>query len=167
MLLREKRVGPLDGFKSRRGQPFEASLVLLDSGKVDLEFGQAETGDPDTMESVGACPKCGSQVLAGEHNYICRKALSSDKECDFSMRRQLLDRELAPEEFSALLKDRRTQLLDGVVSRQRGKRKFAAHLTLADDGKLGFEFDDSKQRAPAAKRKKAVKRARSSSRKAA
>ena len=37
-LLEEKKVGPLEGFVSRAGRPFSATLKLEDDGNVSFEF---------------------------------------------------------------------------------------------------------------------------------
>ena len=76
-LLRERAVGPLDGFRSKMGRPFSATLKLNDANEVEFDFGDA-TGDGDDgeapdftgQEPLGACPKCGARVF--EHGAVLR-----------------------------------------------------------------------------------------------
>ena len=149
-LLRTSKIGPLSGFKSKRGADFEATIILADNGKVVFDFEQIETGDISAMESIGACPKCDSKVRAGQRSFFCESATGEDKKCDFSIRRQMLDRELAADEIAELLASKKTSLLEGFVSRKPGKRRFSAYLTLDDSGKIGFAFEERKPRKPAA-----------------
>ncbi len=62
-LLRERKVGPLDGFRSRLGRPFSASIKLNDANEVSFDFPERDGDDgevPDFtgQEPLGACPKC-------------------------------------------------------------------------------------------------------------
>ena len=159
ILLAKRRLGPLAGFRSKRGSEFEASLILTDSGKVEFDFNELEEGDPSTMKQIGVCPKCGAPVRVGKHSYFCEKAMGNNKTCDFSIRRTMLDRELAEDEVADLLAKGKTALLEGFVSKKRGKRQFSAYLVLKEDGKIGFEFEErSGGKKKAAKKKGAAKK---------
>ena len=98
-------------------------------------------------ESVGACPKCGGEVRAGDSRYVCERAAGEGAACDFTFGRRILQRTIAPDEMRALLAKGKTGVLDGFVSKKSG-RPFKAHLTMALDGqeagKLGFEFPPRK-----------------------
>ena len=145
-LLRDKRLGPLDGFRSRLGREFSAEMIIKDDFTVDFDFGNAtgdEDIDPQSCESLGACPKCGAMVLDTPRRYLCTNSLGDNPACDFGIGRQILSRPIEPGEVRQLLTDGKTDLLQAFISK-RNKRKFAAHLTMGqgDDksGKLGFEF---------------------------
>ena len=63
-LLRERSVGPLDGFRSRLGRPFSASLKLNDANEVDVRFRRrrrrrrrAEAPDFTGQEPLGRLPE--------------------------------------------------------------------------------------------------------------
>ncbi len=68
-LLRERQVGPLEGFRSRLGRPFTASIKLNDANEVSFDFGDGSADDsgeaPDFtgLEPLGPCPKCKSRVF--------------------------------------------------------------------------------------------------------
>ena len=151
-------VGPLDGFRSRRGQEFSAKLRLErgEDGAYKTAFQFENSGadgggaeeDLSGKDSVGACPKCGGEVRAGDSRYVCERA-AGEKEsaaCDFSFSRRILQRGISPDEMRALLGEGKTGVLEGFVSKKTG-RPFKAHLTMDlkdDPGKLGFEFPPRK-----------------------
>lgn len=163
-LIREKHLGPLDGFRSKIGRPFAASLKLTDEHKLEFDFGPslddelAEVVDFSGQPSLGPCPKCASPVYAFGSSYVCSKAAGPDKTCDFKSGVMILQQTVAAEQMEKLLRDGRTDLLDGFVS-ARTKRRFKAYLVKTPEGKVGFEFE---ARAPAkagAKPKRAKKTA--------
>ena len=163
-LIQEKHLGPLDGFRSKIGRPFAASLKLTDEHKLEFDFGPslddelAEVVDFSGQPSLGPCPKCASPVYAFGSSYVCSKAAGPDKSCDFKSGVMILQQTVAAEQMEKLLRDGRTDLLDGFVS-SRTKRRFKAYLVKTPEGKVGFEFE---ARAPAkagAKPKRAKKTA--------
>jgi DNA topoisomerase III len=86
-LLRDKRIGPLEGFRSKAGWPFTAEIRLarddeIANWKLEFDFGddakQAEAdGEPvdfSAQASLGACPKCKGHVYEHGTNYVCEHA---------------------------------------------------------------------------------------------
>ena len=85
--LRDKKIGPLEGFRSKAGWPFTAEIALKFSDedrnwKLEFDFGDeadpAETGelvDFSAQQSLGACPKCGARVFEFGKNYVCEKSV--------------------------------------------------------------------------------------------
>jgi DNA topoisomerase-3 len=143
-LLRERKVGPLDGFRSRIGRPFSASIKLSDENEVSFDFGERDGDDgevPDFsgQEPLGTCPKCGNRVFEGTQSYICEKAVGPDKTCDFRSGRVILQRPIEREQMQKLLATGKTDLLQFVSART--KRGFSAFLVRQPDGKVGFEFE--------------------------
>lgn len=148
-LLTTRRLGPLDGFITRGGRPFAAVLNLDDSYRVRFEFPNNNAGavtsepaastGPNQNEPVGTCPKCGAHVLESERRYTCEKALS-DRSCDFSCSKTILQLPIPREQMVKLLNSGRTDLLKGFVSK-RGRR-FNAYLVLAEGGRVVFQFED-------------------------
>ena len=71
--LRDKRIGPLEGFRSKAGWPFTAEIVLKyneedKNWKLEFDFGNdaEDTGeivDFSGQEPLGTCPKCGGRVF--------------------------------------------------------------------------------------------------------
>ena len=155
-LLKEKVIGPLSGFRSKMGRPFSAILKITDEHKLEFDFGQgneddenAEPIDFSDQTTLGACPKCGNRVFAHGMSYVCEKSVGPDKSCDFRSGREILQQPIEPDQMRRLLTDGRTELLTGFVS-SRTRRKFKAFLVRQPDGKVSFEFDNSKVRPPKA-----------------
>ena len=144
-LLRERRIGPLEGFRSRMGRPFTASLRLTDEHEVAFDFGDgsgddgAEAPDFSAQEPLGACPKCSARVFEMPQAYVCEKAVGPEKTCDFRSGRVILQRPVEPAQMRKLLATGKTDLLQFVSSRT--KRGFSAFLVRQPDGKIGFEFE--------------------------
>lgn len=155
------RVGPFSDFRSRRGLPFTACIELLESGKANLLF-EADLEDeeePDGLRELAPCPKegCDGAVLVGASSFRCAKSFNGGG-CDFKLGRTICRKELATDEVKPLFEKRRSELLEGFVSK-RGK-PFKAYLVLDAAGKLGFEFEEKREakgKKPAAP-KKAAKR---------
>lgn len=145
VLLRDRRLGPLNGFRSRLGREFAAEVILKDDFTTAFDFGETtkdDDVDPQTCDQVGPCPKCGALVLDTPRRYVCSNGLKDEGACDFKIGRQILNRPIAAGEVRQLLDTGKTDLLKGFVSK-KNRRQFAAHLTidLSDrSGKFGFEF---------------------------
>jgi len=160
-LMRERTIGPLQGFRSKMGRPFVAILRIVedkDNSNLKLEFDFGQNNSDDEIEEVdfsgrfalGNCPKCAGKVYEHGMNYVCEN--TPRKSCDFRSGKVILRQEIRPEQMEKLLNSGRTDLLDGFVSNRNGRR-FKAFLVKQPDGKIGFEF------APRAAKKDATKTA--------
>ena len=145
-LLTTRTIGPLQGFRSRMGRPFAAIIRLKDDFTPEFDFGNP-TGDGNGdatpvdfsgQESLGPCPKCGSNVYEHGLSYVCEKAVGGERTCDFRSGRIILQRPIESEQMRKLLATGRTDLLPKFVSKKG--RPFAAFLVRGEDGKVGFEF---------------------------
>jgi len=144
-LLRERTIGPLNGFISKMGRPFSAILRITDEYKLEFDFGQSDEDAAEAVDftghtAVGPCPKCHANVFEHGMSYVCEKAVGPEKSCDFRSGKVILQQEISREQMEKLLKQGKTDLLDGFVS-SRTRRKFKAFLTRQPDGKIGFEFE--------------------------
>ncbi|HLX68012.1 MAG TPA: DNA topoisomerase III [Verrucomicrobiae bacterium] len=154
-LIRDKQIGPLQGFRSKQGFPFAAVIKLTPDFKVEFDFGQEKEGengegtavDFTGKEPLGKCPKCGSQVFDAGMNYVCEKSVGANKTCDFRTGKIILQQEIGPEQVKKLLAEGKTDLLKGFVSKKTG-RKFEAFLILKD-GKTAFDFPPRERKKPA------------------
>lgn len=168
-LLKNHRIGPLDGFRSKAGWPFVAEITLAfdeeaKNYKLEFDFGDDKTGeeggelaDFSAQEPLGACPKCGAHVFEHGKNYVCERSVSTEKHpaatCDFKSGQIILQQPIERAQMHKLLSTGKTDLLDKFVS-TRTKRAFKAMLMWdAAAGKVNFEFAPSKfpPRATAAK----------------
>ena len=157
--LRDRKIGPLDGFRSKAGWPFTAEMVIkfdeeTKNYKLEFDFGDdknAETGeivDFNGQQSLGACPKCAGSVYELGKNYVCEKssptAAQATPSCDFKTGQVILQQPIEREQMTKLLATGKTDLLDKFVS-MRTRRVFKAMLAWdGEAGKVNFEFAPSK-----------------------
>jgi DNA topoisomerase-3 len=148
LFLRDRTIGPLQGFRSKMGRPFAAILkIVVDNEtkmeKLEFDFGQSaedaqgEEVDFSQQTALGTCPKCQGRVFDHGMNYICEN--TPPKRCSFKSGKVVLRQEIKSEQIAKLLSTGRTDLLDAFIS-NRTNRRFKAYLTLLADGKIGFEF---------------------------
>lgn len=160
-LLKEREIGPLQGFRSKMGRPFAAILKIVPDDetknlKLEFDFGQtqedenSEPVDFTGQQPLGACPKCGGAVYELGLSYACENTVNPPKSCDFKSGKIILQQEVAPEQMKKLLETGKTDLLPGFKS-SRTNRFFKAFLVWdAEKGKVGFEFEPRKTKADAA-----------------
>lgn len=148
-LLANHRIGPLSGFVSRRGFPFESELVLAkdpDTGEWGLRFEFEERPEIDAAELasapvVGDCPLCRGRVVDINDTYVCEHAVNEPRTCTFRMGKTILQRTISHEEIATLLAEGRTPLINDFISK-RTNRPFKAYLVWDPKKKtVGFEFE--------------------------
>ncbi|MEP6608476.1 MAG: DNA topoisomerase III [Burkholderiaceae bacterium] len=156
-LLRDRTIGPLQGFISKMGRPFSAVLKITPELKIEFDFGQSnegEGGEPIDFASftpIGPCPKCGGGVFEQPMSYLCQNSVGPEKRCDFRSGRVILQQPIDSAQMAKLLADGRTDVMRGFVS-NRTRRKFSAFLIRKPDGTTGFEFEPRAVKVGAAKR---------------
>ncbi len=145
-LVREKQVGPLCGFRSKKGKRFDALLKLSDEFKTEFDFGPngqengaAQPVDFSGQEPLGKCPKCGGSVFEFGMSYVCENSVGPAKTCDFRSGKVILQRAIEREQMKKLLATGKTDLLERFISRKG--RPFKAFLVLTDIRDVGFEFE--------------------------
>ncbi|MDT8990159.1 DNA topoisomerase III [Curvibacter sp. APW13] len=158
--LKNKHIGPLDGFRSKAGWPFVAEIVLkfdedTKNYKLEFDFGDdksdeesGELVDFSAQESLGACPKCGGAVYEHGKNYVCERSVPTHAQatpsCDFKSGQIILQQPIEREQMQKLLATGKTDMLEKFVS-MRTRRNFKAMLAWdAEAGKVNFEFAPSK-----------------------
>ena len=165
--LANKKIGPLEGFRSKAGWPFTAELKLafdaeIKNWKLEFDFGEdakkdGESGEPidfSAQQSLGICPKDQGRVFEHGASYVCEHAVGANVTCDFKSGKIILQQPVAREQMNKLLTTGKTELLEGFVS-NKTRRKFKARLAYdKKEGKVSFEFEPRAPRpgkAPAAK----------------
>ena len=157
--LTDRKIGPLDGFRSKAGWPFTAEMVIKfdeesKNFKLEFDFGddkKEETGeivDFGGQQSLGHCPKCASAVFEFGKNYVCERSVPTLAQtvpnCDFKTGQVILQQPVERDQMVKLLATGKTDLLDKFVS-MRTRRAFKAHLAWDKEaGKVSFEFAPSK-----------------------
>ena len=158
-LIQKRQVGPLQGFRSKKGFPFAAILKLNAENKIEFDFGNdkqddgAEEVDFSAKEPLGQCPKCQARVFENGMNYVCEKAVGRSRSCDFRSGTIILQQPVEAAQMKKLLATGRTDLLDKFISKKNG-RAFKAFLVLGKDGKVGFEFEKREPKAKGARKEK-------------
>lgn len=166
-LLKDRRIGPLDGFRSKAGRPYSAVITLDEEFKTKFDFGPG-SGDGENSENqepvdfslyevVGTCPMDGGKIYATPQAYLCENSQNKEKPCTFRVSRTLLKKEIPTEQFVKLLGNGRTDVMENFVSKRTG-RSFSAILLLKEGGKLGFEFPPRPAKKKAATKQTASKK---------
>ena len=160
-LIRDKQIGPLQGFRSMKGFPFAALIKLSPENEVKFDFGEdkkdedgkdAAPVDFTGKEPLGTCPKCGARVFENGMNYVCEKAVGAGKTCDFKTGAVILQQPIDKTQVAKLLATGKTDLLDKFVSKKTN-RTFKAFLTLDKDKNVKFEFEKREAKGKSAKSK--------------
>lgn len=162
-LLAHKRIGPLEGFRSKAGWPFTAEITIsfdeeANNYKLEFDFGDDKNAE-DTGELVefadaplGACPICGSAVHEHGSNYVCTRAVPTAQQptpsCTFKSGKIILQQPVERAQMEKLLQTGKTDLLDKFVS-MRTRRAFKAFLVWDKEaGKVNFEFEQRESKYP-------------------
>jgi DNA topoisomerase III len=170
--IANKKIGPLEGFRSKAGWPFTAEIKLsfdeeISNWKLEFDFGDAakkagESGEPvdfSAQTSLGNCPKDQGHVFEHGTGYVCENSVGVQVTCDFKSGKVILQQPVAAEQMTKLLSEGKTDLLENFVS-NKTRRKFKAHLAFdKKEGKVVFEFQPRAPKAPAAKKTPAAKKA--------
>ena len=158
-LLATHHVGPLSGFISKRGFPFEGEVILAkdpETGEWGMRF-DFEDRPEVTEEEIAAapqiatCPLCQGRVIEFGDYYVCEHALAGDKKrCVMRSGKVILQRPISCAEIVALCETKRTPLLEGFVSK-RTNRPFSAYLVLDKTKGVMFEFEKREKTSKTAK----------------
>lgn len=143
-LLIKKKIGPLTGFRSKRGAEFSAAITLSDKGKIEFVFQDDDSApngealDINAQEPIGISPVDQSPVYESLTAFLSQSALEK-KPTGLRINKVILGKEISRDNMARLLRGEKTELIQGFRS-SKTHRLFDAFLTLAKDGKIGFEF---------------------------
>ena len=145
-LIRDRQLGPLQGFRSRMGKPFAAVLKLNAENKAEFDFGPDQRNgegaaaevDFTGQEPVGKCPKCGNRVFETAMKFVCEKSVGAGRSCDFGASKVILQQPIERAQVEKLLSTGKTDLLTKFISKKG--RPFKAFL-IVKDRKIAFEFE--------------------------
>jgi DNA topoisomerase III len=144
-LLRERRVGPLEGFRSKMGRAFSA-VVVIDGEEWKQKFdfeneektAEGEAPEWTNPDAIGTCPVCKEgRVMETANAFLCERTPA--KSCAFRMGKTILQRIVPREQVAKLITTGKTDLIPRFISK-KGK-PFSAFLVLGEQGKVGFEFE--------------------------
>lgn len=130
-LLAGETVGPLSGFKSKKGSEFSAKLTLDKDFNINFAF--ESDGKFHGQKTDYKCPLCGSLLEENKNAIFCN--------CNFTLFKTIAGHVLSAKEISALFTNGHTPLIQGFKSKKG--TEFAAALKWgegADKGRAVFEF---------------------------
>lgn len=140
-LLQKRKIGPLSGFTSKKGNPFSASLVLAKQDgiwKVVFDFSENST------KTFGKCPQCGGDIIEGNRGFGCANWRKQDGACRFVIWKTIAGREIPVSTVFQILDKGMSDPLEGFISKKG--EPFTARLKIdSEDGKtqkVVFDFTD-------------------------
>lgn len=128
-LLTGEKTELISGFKSKKGDTFDAFLKLDAVGKVAFEFQRRDF----------PCPVCGDQLRYRKGSdeqgrnlsaYVCQ-----NPHCNYGIPQVFYQREFTDDEMEALLKNKFSPVLEPF---KKNETTFRAALEIGEGGKLGF-----------------------------
>lgn len=153
-LLEKGSTDRIDGFISKAGKRFAASLRLDEAGKVVMDFSgdgsarPAGEGGASPAERCAAlhdqslvCPKCKlGRIIEGRRGYGCNRYREG---CDFVVWKEISGKRLSEKDVCALIEHGETDLIDGFVG-EHGE-SYVARLRL-DEGRVVTECEEQGKR---------------------
>ncbi len=147
-LLRDRTIGPLQGFISKMGRPFAAVLKITPGVQARIRLRPVERATtaatsrstsrarPRWAPARSAVRACSSSPCRTS----ARRASGAGRSCDFRSGKVILQQPIERAQMEKLLAEGRTDVLRAFVS-NRTRRKFSAFLAKKPDGAIGFEFE--------------------------
>ena len=135
-LLTKRKIGPLTGFRSKRGAEFTAVLIINDQNKIEFKF-EEKPEEIEIGEKVGKSPIDNTDMFETLTGYVSQSYIDK-KPSGLSLPKVLLGKEIPLEEIKKLLAGEKTALIKGFRS-NKTRRLFDAYLTL-EKGKIKFDF---------------------------
>lgn len=138
-LLAGETVGPLSGFKSKKGSEFSAKLTL--DKDFNIQFAFESDGKFHGQKTEYKCPLCGETLEENKNAIFCTGTAQSDEHCNFTLFKTIAGHALTAAEIKELFTNGRTPLIQGFKSKKGSE--FAAALKWgegADKGRAVFEF---------------------------
>ncbi|KAI1690534.1 DNA topoisomerase domain-containing protein [Ditylenchus destructor] len=148
--LRDKHIGPLEGFRSKAGWPFTAELALvfdaeIDNWKLEFDFGEdakkaEENGEPVDFSGknlAGSLPQVRRQGLRLGSNYVCEHAVGDKVTCDFKSGKIILQQPVEPEQVSKLREKPARRTCGKKLRLQQDARKLNPLPGLRQEGRQG------------------------------
>ncbi len=135
-LLTNRKIGPLTGFRSKKGAEFSAVVIINDENKIEFVFDEK----PEEIEvgaKIGQSPIDGTDVFETLTGYVSQSYIDKQPS-GLSLPKILLGKELPLDEIKKLLEGKKTDLIKGFRS-NKTHRLFDAFLLL-EKGKLKFDF---------------------------
>ena len=138
-LLAGETIGPLSGFKSKKGSEFAAKLTLDKDFNINFAF--ESDGKFHGQKTDYKCRLCGSLLEENKNAIFCTGTTESGEPCNFTLFKTIAGHALTAKEIAALFGSGHTPLIQGFKSKKG--TEFAAALKWgegSDKGRAVFEF---------------------------
>ncbi len=146
-LLAEGHVGPLSGFKSKKGTEFSAKLTVDKDYNINFEF--ESDGKFHGQKTEYKCPLCGAILEENKNAIFCTATrdpgstagMTNEGDCNFTLFKTVAGHALTATEIGELFTNGETPLIQDFKSKKGSE--FAARLkwgTGNDKGRAVFEF---------------------------
>ena len=150
-LLANGNIGPISGFKSKKGSEFSAKLTLDKDYNINFAF--ESDGKFHGQKTEYKCPLCGETLEENKNTIFCtgdprpEAGMTSEKEagmtkaCNFTLFKNIAGHVLTAAEINELFTNGRTPLIQDFKSKKG--TEFAASLKWGegeDKGRTVFEF---------------------------
>ena len=152
-LLANGKIGPISGFKSKKGSEFSAKLTLDKDFNINFEF--ESDGKFHGQKTEYKCPLCGELLEENKNAIFCtakgdprpEAGMTSEKEagmtkaCNFTLFKTIAGHALTADEIKDLFTSGRTAPIQGFKSKKG--TEFTASLKWGegeDKGRAVFEF---------------------------
>jgi len=148
-LLEKRKLGPLSGFRSKKGKEFSAAIILNEKNKIEFVFedSSADGGNMDFsgQKPVGNSPKDDSPVYETLTGFVSQ-SYAEGKDTGIRITKSILGKQISTENVAKLLSEGKTDLIKGFRS-AKTRRLFDAFLKMDKSGKVSFEFPPKQARA--------------------
>ncbi len=161
-LIEKRFIGPLEGFRSKKGKEFTAALQVKDDMKLSFVF---EGSDPDAINwdecpVIADCPVCAKKgrkdqkIYETPDAYQCKLNATESTKCNARLPKKLCQKDITPENAREFFADGKTSLIAGMISK-RG-RPFSTFLVCTPGEKriMSWEFPPREAKPKAEKKPK-------------
>lgn len=140
-LLTNRKIGPLTGFRSKKGAEFSAVVIINDLNKIEFVFDDNREGaEIELGQQVGTSPLDNSTVYETMTGYVSDSYVKKEPS-GLQLPKILLGKEIPLEAIQKMLSGVgvKTDLIKGFRS-NKTHRTFDAFLYIDKSGKLKFDF---------------------------
>jgi len=161
-LIEKRVVGPLDGFRSKKGKDFSAALQIGEDNKVTFLF--PDGNDPEAIDWENAVPLCpcpvcekagrkGQLIYDTPDGYLCKLAASPKGDCNARLPKELCKKAITPDNARLFFTDGKTALIEGMISKKGRPFKSFLVCNIGDKRLISWEFPPREPKAAAKKAK--------------
>jgi len=146
-LMEKKKLGPISGFRSKKGKEFSAAIILNEKNKVEFVFDDMsgeETPDFSKQTPIGHSPKDDSPVYETLTAYVSQ-SFAEGKKTGIRITKSILGKQISVDDVTRMLSGEKTELIKGFRS-SKTRRLFDAFLKMDKNGKVSFEFPPQTKR---------------------